>query len=267
MNDDLGDRMKFFEGMVASNKLMPLLPVLIRLDGVCFHSFTKGLKRPYDERLSRMMIDTTKFLVSETNARLGYTQSDEITLLLYSEDYKSQIYYDAKISKIMSILAAKTSVFFNNLCAKALPEKAEKYPVFDCRVWNTPNKTEAVNTIVWREQDATRNSISMAAQAYYSHNQLQGRSCPDMQELLFQKGINWNDYPSFFKRGTYIQRKTVEKPFDIEELERLPPKHAARLNPDFKVARREITEIELPPITKITNRVAVCFDGEDPICG
>ncbi len=264
-NDSLGDRMKFYEKMYAGKKLMPLLPAIVRLDGVCFHTFTKGLRRPYDERLSRIMIETTKYLVKETNARIGYTQSDEITLLLFSDKYDSQIYFDAKVMKLVSVLAAKTSVYFNDLLKVHLPEKSSRFPVFDCRVWNVPSQVEAVNSILWREQDATRNSISMAAQALYSHNELQGKSSSEMQELIFQKGINWNDYPSFFKRGSYIQRRHVERPFTTEELSVLPEKHAARKNPNLNVLRSEIFELELPSISQVKNNIDVLFNGAMPL--
>lgn len=99
MNDDLGDRMKVYEMAEAGRKFMPLLPIVARLDGKGFSSFTKGLLRPYDERLSNLMVDCTKYLVSETNACCGYTQSDEITLAWYAPDYKSEIYFAGRISK------------------------------------------------------------------------------------------------------------------------------------------------------------------------
>jgi len=263
-NDNLGTRMKSYEKMFGGQKLIPLLPAMIRLDGVSFHTFTKGLRRPYDERLSKIMVETTKFLVKETNARIGYTQSDEISLLLYSDSYDSQIYFDGKISKIMSVLPARASVFFNSLLKEAIPEKADKAPVFDCRAWSLPNKMEAMNALLWREKDATRNSISMAAQSMYSATQLHGKSSSIKQEMMFQKGVNWNDYPSFFKRGTYIQRREAELAFSTEELSKLPAKHAAHVNPDLKIKRSYISEVELLPLSKIENNIEVLFDGAEP---
>jgi len=264
-NDSLGTRMKFYESMAMPKRLMPLLPVMIRLDGVAFHTFTKGLNRPYDLRLSKMMIETTKFLVKETNARIGYTQSDEISLLLYSNRHESQIYFDGKAAKIMSILAARTSLFFNSLLEDMIPEKANKVPVFDCRVWNVPNQTEVMNSFLWREQDATRNSISMAAQSMYSHTALHGKSSSEKQEMIFQKGMNWNDYPTFFKRGSYVQRRQVERSFTLEELEKLPAKHAARTVPNLKIVRSDVFHLDLPPLSKIENYIDVLFNGTNPI--
>ena len=145
-----------------------------------------------------------------------------------------------------------------------MPGFAHRNPTFDARVWSVPNRTEGANVFVWREWDATKNSVSMAAQEHYSHNELHGKHGGDMQEMLFQKGINWNDYPACFKRGTYMQRRKVSRPFTTDELERLSPKHEARANPNLMVERSEVAELDLPPITTIENREAVIFDGAQP---
>ena len=262
-NDSLGDRMKGYENNTCGIKLLPRIPVMARLDGKGFSKFTKGLKRPYDERLSNLMVETTKYLVKETNANCGYTQSDEITLVWYSDTYESKIYFDGRLFKMISDLAAMASVFFNRKLNEYLPEKAHLMPRMDCRVWNVPNADEAANTFLWRELDATKNSISMAAQEYYSHKELHGKDGNEKQEMLFQKGINWNDYPSFFKRGSYIQRKRQLTKFTSEELLNLPPKHAARLNPDLVIERWNIEVLDLPPLLTISNREDVILNGAD----
>jgi len=261
--DNMGDRMKMYESQTTQTRLIPLLPVVARLDGKGFSKFTKGLKRPYDERLSKLMVETTKYLVQETNANCGYTQSDEITLCWFNADPKASPYFDGKVFKILTELSAMCSVFFNEKLGEYLPEKVGKRPRFDARVWNVPTLEEAVNVFLWREFDATKNSISMAAQHYYSHKELQGKHCGEMQEMLFQKGINWNDYPAFFKRGTYVQRKVRSGKLTIEELEKLPPKHNARKNPELVVERKYVEELELPPLTKVTNKVDVIIFGQE----
>jgi tRNA(His) guanylyltransferase len=187
MKDSLGDRIKFFENYNACDRLMPGLPVVIRLDGVSFHTFTKGLERPYDIALSTLMIDTTKYLVEETNACCGYTQSDEITLILYSDNYKSQIYFDGRIQKIQSVLSARNSLFFNKELPVCLPQKSHTSPVFDCRAFVVPSQIEAINALLWREKDATRNSISMAAQSVYSHKELHGKIVPQNKKCCFKR--------------------------------------------------------------------------------
>ena len=260
---DLGDRIKSYE-KDWENRLMPLVPAIARLDGRAFHTFTKGLRRPYDQRMSDLMVETTKQIVRASGACIGYTQSDEITLVWLVDDPKSEMFFGGRVQKMVSILPAQLSVFFNYALPEHLPEKAGTFPIFDCRVFSVPNKTEAANTLVWREMDATRNSISMAAQSVYSHKQLLGKSCSEMQEMLFQKGINWNDYPNFFKRGTYVQKRKLDRPFTAEELDKLPPKHEARSNPHLTIWRTDYLVVDMPPITKVTNREEVIFNGALP---
>jgi tRNA(His) 5'-end guanylyltransferase len=264
MKDSLGDRIKEYESQTCGTRLLDRLPVVCRLDGKNFSRFTKGLKRPYDERLSNLMVETTKYLVKETNANCGYHQSDEITLVWYSDSYKSKIYFDGRLFKMISDLAAMASVFFNRELPNYLPEKKHLMPRFDCRVFNVPTIQEAANTFLWRELDCTKNSISMAAQHYYSHKELEGKNSSDKQEMLFQKGVNWNDYPAFFKRGTYIQRKRILTKFSAEELSKLPAKHQARQNPELMIERWIIDRLDLPPLMTIQNREEVILFGAEP---
>lgn len=262
--DDLGDRMKMYERIEAGRTFLPMLPIIARIDGRAFHSFTKGFKRPYDERMSSAMIETTKHLVKETGACMGYTQSDEITLAWYTDDIKQQLWFNLRICKMVSQLAAQATLAFYREIVKVVPEYADKLPTFDARVWQVPNRTEGTNAFLWREQDATKNSISMAAAAYYSHKELEGKNSSVKQEMLFQKGINWNDYPIFFKRGTYVQRVKSTRKFSMDELRVLPEKHTARINTDLMVERTDIMVVELPIFTMITNREEVIFDGCKP---
>lgn len=266
--DELGDRMKMLEMAEAGRFLIPLLPVAIRLDGKCFSKFTSDLERPFDKRLTDLMVEVTKILVDESNSIVGYTQSDEISLIMYSETYKSQIYYNGRIQKLIGDLAALASVAFNNLLPKYLPEKKiekiSRLPRFDCRVWNVPNKEEAVNNLIWRQNDCLKNSVSMSAQHYYSHNQLLNKNQSEMMDMLMEKGVNWNDYPNFFKRGTFVKRKIVKRKFTTEEIELLPPKHEARKNTNLEVERSDILVLDIPPLTKITNRVNFIFGNEEP---
>jgi len=264
MGDDFGDRMKYLEGIETKRHLIPLLPICARLDGKCFSKFTRGLERPYDIRMSNLMIETTKFLVEETNAIVGYTQSDEISLIFYSDTYKNQVWHNGRIHKMTSVLASMATAFFNKRINDFIPSKSE-LAFFDCRVWNVPNKIEATNTILWREQDATKNSISMAANNFYKTSQLHNKNGKDQMEMLFEKGINWNDYPAFFKRGSFVQRRSVTKKFTQCELDELPEQHDAKKNPDLMIERSEIKVLDMPPFGKVINRVEVIFDGADPI--
>lgn len=263
--DSLGDRMKGYENHTCGISLIPRLPVIARLDGKAFSKFTKGLERPYDERMSGLMVKTTEHLVKHSNANCGYTQSDEITLCWYTEDIDSEIYFNGRLFKMIGELAATASVYFNRMLPFYLPEKSDKWPTFDCRVYNVPTLEEMANSFLWREQDATKNSISMAAQSVYSHKELMNKNSSEMQEMLWQKGINWNDYPGFFKRGTYVQRQRRLTKFSVEELANLPPKHAARQNPDLEIERWVVGPIDMPKLSSVVNRVDVIARGAEPL--
>ena len=263
-SDTLGDLMKSYEMSMAGVKVMKGIPLLARLDGRSFHSFTKGLPRPYDERLSTCMIETTKYLVEETHANVGYTQSDEISLAWFiPADSAADYMFDGRVQKLTSILAGLASAKFLRLVIEKIPEKADKIPVFDCRVWQVPTIDLAAQAFLWRELDATKNSISMAAHAYFSHKSLQGLNGSEKQERLWaEKGINWNDYPAFFKRGAYVQRKTFER--ELTEAERMSISEKHRPEPGQKFTRSSIVELELPPAKRVANYADVLFFKEEP---
>ena len=265
MEDALGDRMKMLEAREAGRRTLPLLPICARLDGKCFSKFTKGLHRPFDLRMQSLMLDVTLKLVEETNACIGYTQSDEISLIYYSSTYASQVFFDGKIQKMVSVLASMATAHFNKLVPQYLylEEKKDELAYFDCRVWDVPTKEEAVNTILWRELDATKNAISMAARTVYSHKELMHKTCSEMQEMLFQKGINFNDYPSFFKRGAFVQRKDFKKVLTDKELAKMPEKYANEIK-GKEITRSEVVFVEVPPFNKVINRVEFIFDGDIP---
>lgn len=252
--DGLGDRMKFYEEAFIPIQLMPLLPVFVRIDGKGFHNYTKGLERPYDLSFSNTMIEVTKMLVQDTHARIGYTQSDEITLSWYQEDYKSQIFFNGKTQKMISVIASMATAYFNELAYDNIPSKRESYAFFDCRVWNVPTLWEASNVFLWREQDATRNSIQMATRSVYSHKECTNKNVGQLQEMLHQKGINWNNYPDFFKKGTYIARKKYTEPYKENDVTLLNPKE-----------QTVIEELKLPILSTIVNRPEVLYYGAEPV--
>lgn len=265
-HSDLGNRIKQYEND-WDRRLIPMCPAVARLDGRSFHNFTKGLTRPFHKPLSDLMINTTKYLTENWNCCISFVQSDEITLVWFCPDFKSELPFGGRIQKMCSVLAGDCSNFFNLLLKKddGMPQcYKKKSPQFDCRVFSVPNEAEAANCLLWRELDATRNSVSMAAQSVFSHKELQNKSCRQMHDMLHEKGINWNDYPAFFKRGSYIQRRIIETPFSTEEIDKLPKKHMARINPDLKLLRSQYLEIDMPPLTKVINRKDVIFRGEEP---
>jgi len=243
-NDLFGNRMKLLEGQESDRKFIPLLPICIRLDGKGFSAFTKGLQRPFDPRMIKLMQEVALFLCKETNSKIGYTQSDEISLILYSDTYESLPYFNGRIQKIVSILAGLATAKFNELKIELLPEKANKLAVFDCRAWQVPTLWEAANNILWRAQDATKNSISMAAQHYYSHKELLNKNSKIKKEMLLVKDICWDNYPDHFKYGTFIQKRSELR----NEVERF----------SYKI-------IDMPSFNSVLNRTEVIFNRQSPI--
>lgn len=229
VNDALGTRMKTFYEQVPKTRLVRRMPVAIRLDGKAFHTFTRGFQKPFDEVLGNAMVRTMEYLCKNIQGCVfGYTQSDEITLLLI--DYQTLdtcAWFDYEIQKMCSISASMATIAFNKYffeeardwynrqlpstlqCEQNIVKQwkvykiaAEKGAMFDARCFNIP-KEEACNLVYWRQLDATRNSIQMVGQANFSHSELQGCSCSVIQDMLHeQKGINWNDFPTRWKRGT-----------------------------------------------------------------
>lgn len=263
--ETLGDWCKWLEKNFSNETTIPTLPVIIRLDGNNFHNWTKGLNRPFDEKLTELMVETTKFLVKETNAVVGYTQSDEITLILYSNNRKSSIYNDGKKQKILSKLTSKCVDFFNSKRKELLPNH-DKVAIFDCRIYQTPTLHDACVQLLWRENDATRNSILMLADSLFGHKKCFNKNTSELQDMMMlEKSVNWNDLPVKYKRGTYVKRITTSTPFTIDELKDLPLNHNAHKNPNLIIQRSVIKEIEYPIFSKIKNKEDVIFNDSNPI--
>lgn len=264
--DALGDRMKDYERRETIDRFLPMIPVYARIDGRGFSRFTKGFDRPYDVRFRQLMRDTTQFLVTHTHAKIGYTQSDEINLCWNSDTYKSSIFFDGRKQKMASLLSALATQKFNELLFTHedpwCREAAKRGPVFDARVLQLPTRIECANMFVWRELDATKNALQMAVREHYSHKQLQGKNASDLNELLFQKGINFNDYPAFFKRGSYIQRRQIQKTLSDSEWNRIPDHR----KPESRIVTRNgVVVLDIPPIRKISNRVELIFEAAQPL--
>lgn len=234
VHDDLGVRMKTFYEQIPKTKLMRRCPVAIRCDGRSFHTFTRNFQKPFDEVLIKSMQETMKYLCENIQGCvLGYTQSDEITLILV--DYKkltSSAWFDYEVQKLCSIAASMAIMAFNKAFVKEVKkysfelsmgihtdeerrlldiyDKAiDKGAMFDARCFNVP-KEEVTNLCYWRQLDASRNSIQMVGQANFSHKELQNKSCNDIQDMLMtQKGINWNDLPTYQKRGSCCVRNKI----------------------------------------------------------
>jgi tRNA(His) guanylyltransferase len=208
VKDSLGDRMKDQYERRAQTHLPRRTYTIIRLDGKAFRSYTRGLQRPYDKQLMDDMAETTRYLCQEVQGcRFGYTQSDEITLLLTDfATNKTEAWFDGNVQKIVSVSASLATAKFNEL-------RPGKLALFDSRVFTIPDPVEVVNQFLWRQKDATRNSITMLAECHFSAKQLHGVSSDQRQEMLFrEKGINWAHEDERFKNGTVVFQRTVEEP-------------------------------------------------------
>lgn len=210
--DSLGDRMKGYEG-VPRTRLIPKVPVMIRLDGKAFHTFTRGMPRPYHRPFHECMWEAARYLCEHIQGcQLAYVQSDEITLLLLDTmSLEAEGWFGYEVQKMASVAASLCTAAFN--AALLTGNEMDGLPAlaaFDARVWNIP-KTEVTNAFVWRQQDATRNAIQMVGQSKFSQKELHGVSCAQIQELLFQKHqVNFNDLPVPQKRGVCIVKEYYE---------------------------------------------------------
>lgn len=256
-DDEYGDRMKGYEAAETARRLDPHKPVYARIDGRTFSTFTRGMKRPFDARMITAMIETTKHLVHESHARIGYTQSDEISLVWLAESAESDILFSGKVQKMVSVLASMAAAKFSRVCP---PGYEDRLPHFDARVFQLPDQMEAANVFLWRAMDARKNAISMAAQHQFSHRQLHGKGQADMLAMLADAGIDFDAYPAPFRRGTFVRREVVTRLLTDEEMAHIPEKH----RPTTPVARSYMAVIDMPPFNKVLNRVEVIFDGALP---
>jgi tRNA(His) 5'-end guanylyltransferase len=213
MKDALGERMKGF----YENRWRIALPrrsnVLVRVDGKAFHTYTKGFKFPYDEALAGAMDFACKELCKNAQgAKFGYVQSDEISVLITDYDtLTTDAWFDYDQQKIASVSASivtrafnqKITEYFSDLESEASGKL--KLAEFDARAWSMNEQEEVVNYFIWRQKDATKNSISALSRAHFSHKQIEKKNSSEKQEMLFtEKGINWNDVETGFKRGRAI---------------------------------------------------------------
>jgi tRNA(His) guanylyltransferase len=259
MHDDLGDRIKFYESLETGRVLNSNQPIYARIDGRGFSKFTKGMNRPFDSRMSFAMIETAKKLAEKTNALVVFTQSDEISLA-WSIDRatspEAQVMFGAKVQKLNSILASLTTAIFMREVSTSTDSEfaayADRLPHFDSRVYNIPNETEATNALIWREIDASRNAISMAAQHYYSHSSLQRMTTNAMLEKMRTDGNDFDVFPDYFKFGSYFVRKTVDCEVEYLGVVR-------------EVTRKKLLPADFSKLRSLSNREDVVFHGAESL--
>lgn len=208
----LGDRMKRYES-TCKTALMRRTPVIIRLDGKAFHTYTKQPKIKDTGAFSTLLYNvfsiSTRHLVNHVQGvRLAYMQSDEVSLLITDwRNLNTESWFNNSVQKMVSVAASTLTYYFNREALYAGLDADQNPAFFDARVFNVPFE-EVTNYFVWRQQDATRNSIQMLGQSYFSHRELHGKNVSNIQDMLMeQHGVNWNDVPTQFKRGHCITSK------------------------------------------------------------
>lgn len=215
----LGDRMKGYES-VTESRLTPRTPLVLRLDGKAFHQYTKGLKRPWDETLHDVMdMVATELCHVVQGAQVAYVQSDEISILVHTyKTFEAQPYFDGRVQKIVSVTASMAAAHFTAESWRLFDDpvnpvanKASKIRLafFDCRAFVMP-ESDVCNYFLWRQQDATRNSVQMLARSLYSHKECNNKNGSQLQDMCMEKGQNWNDVATRYKRGRCIVKKARE---------------------------------------------------------
>lgn len=198
----LGDRMKGYEN-ITRNHLISRMPVILRLDGRAFHTFTKGFDKPYDTTFAKTMELTMKYLCENIQGCVfGYTQSDEITLVLVDyQGLNTSSWFDNNIQKMVSVAASMATLEFNRKFSELTLDYSKMDATFDCRAFNVP-KEEVTNCVLFRQNDAIRNSIQALGQAHFSHKELHGKNTEDIITMVKEKtGILWNKLPIEQQRG------------------------------------------------------------------
>lgn len=252
----LGDYLKSLEAVETHRRGAPGEAVYVRIDGSRFSKFTHGMDRPFDARMSRAMIATAKGLVKDFGAALGYTQSDEISLVLWRSDAESELAHGGKFQKLASRTASKaTHLFYKAAIEQGLAMFVQRqFPEFDSRAFAV-SLQDAAKAIYWREIDARKNAVQMTARCHFSAKALHGQHTDAQLEMLRSAGVDFDTLPVFFRRGTLLKRVNVVREMTAEELELIPPKY----RPAGPIERTDIAEVAMPELRGVEDRAALLF--------
>ena len=231
MQDKLGDFIKrFYESPETSRAANPYGPLILRIDGRAFSTFTRGMEKPHDEKLSAAMIETAKHLVEHFKAHVGYVQSDEITLILVNEGELSQFPFGGKFQKLCSVAASLAAAKFS----QCLPEYAHKLPHFDCRAFGVSTMELADDVLRWRHADARRNAVLSLGQKVIGKKKIMGVGTADVARILCDEhGVLPEDLGDHYANGTFLQRITKERELTPKQLEKIPPDHRPKPGETF----------------------------------
>ena len=264
--ESLGDRMKAYEMVHTQTSLVPGIPVYVRIDGRAFHTFTRGLQKPFDPDFAWTMKEVTKHLHDKTNAFISYVQSDEISLC-YLEP--SKMPFETRLFKLESVLAGMASAAFCVYGSKTkLKDRIEKMiPHFDCRVCQMPLK-EIPNMLLFRERDCLKNAITLVALEHFSNKQIHKKNSDEKIEMLLKEaGVDFaKDIDEDFRVGSWFRRVVFQKELDAETLAKIPEKQRVLdENGKMFVTRSEVRQLKFGmPLSKMANRLAVVLGDEKP---
>lgn len=224
--DSFGDRMKSYEAVTRS-VLLPHSYTILRVDGRAFHTYLRKALKPYDQNFIADMQWVGITLCQEISGTVfAYGQSDEISLLISDVEPQAQPWFGGVVQKMVSVASGVATA------ALMAQRGLSGMPHFDARVFTLPSLTEVGNYFIWRQRDAVRNSVSMAAQAKFSPLALHGKNSDQMQDMLWTVGVNWNDYPDTCKRGWIVKRAIRDMPVSYND-KRAKEEHVSVVERNF----------------------------------
>jgi tRNA(His) 5'-end guanylyltransferase len=205
---ELGDRMKEYE-KVSSIYLPRRSYIIIRVDGIAFHTYTKGFKKPYDDTLISAMNYTAEYLCKNIiGAKLAFTQSDEVSIVVTDfGDTKTQAWFNNNLIKMVSNSASKATSSFNAFMG--YKQYTTKIAEFDSRVYQIPQKTEVINYLRWRQMDTIRNSIETVARCHFTQSEMNGKNGKELKDMIISAGDNWDMYPEDRKMGRLTIKELI----------------------------------------------------------
>lgn len=217
-NDEFGDRMKQYEKVYTQQRIGINDYLCVRIDGKGFSKFTRGFEKPFDQNLSNAMIRTASAILKETHAAIAYTQSDEMTFIYKPSEKATEYMFGGKVSKINSVLASMATAHFNKIISEYVLYNSDdgtcgtidKLAYFDCRAWAVPSIIEASNVLLWRAQDAKKNSVSAMCRWTAGHKKMKDLNQVQMIVLMQKDGHNWHALENKWKYGTFIKNKQIE---------------------------------------------------------
>lgn len=262
----LSERMKTYEAVTTETRLIEKLPIYARVDMRAGHTWCRGLQKPFDPQYAAAMRSATAYVVEETGAALGMTQSDEASFVWLDD---TKVPFGTRLFKLQSVLASMfTSAFIVEAGRNGLaPRIAKTLPSFDCRVLNLPNLEEAANMVMWRSMDSVKNSITLLALEHFSNKQIHGKNGEEKIRMLAGKGVDYYALPEEYRVGAFYRRETYEKTLTAAELAKIPEKQRVLDgNGEMKVVRSRVAAFSPGArLTETANKPGVLFMAEKPV--